>query len=270
MCRSGVAPILPFLPVYARQLGISELGVGAVYVILPVVAALLRPAVGALADATHRHKLVFLCLLVVTTVGYAALNFLPAAPPAPQAAAVQVDCYLETFIKQCAAEDAHCHAARLTAAVGSRNDTVTCSLSCARWPDCGEGESQWCRAGTPLSVELELAATDVQGRCLFVPVRNVSAAGGEPVHSPSCPRLESVSCSLSCQDRPLMQLLDGKPLDAGAYYRTGQFWVFLLFLILAWDGTSITIPLADTIAFKLLGEPPRRISKAFEAFTRRL
>ena len=95
------------------------MGVGAVYVILPVIAALMRPVVGALADATHRHKLVFLCLLVVTTIGYAALNFLPAAPAPPLTADVQLGCGPAAFVRQCAHREAHCHAARLSAAAGA-------------------------------------------------------------------------------------------------------------------------------------------------------
>ncbi|XP_043226818.1 major facilitator superfamily domain-containing protein 6-like [Amphibalanus amphitrite] len=252
----GVAPILPFLPVYARQLGISEVGVGAVYVVLPVVAALMRPVVGAIADATHRHKLVFFCLLVVTTVGYITLNFLPAAPPAPLAAAVQLKCGPAAFVKQCADREAHCHAARLTAAAGARNDTVRCELHCDRWPDCGT-QSDWCRpAGGQLPLQLNLSALDVEGLCLYLPLKDVPV-NGTVTHYPACVDPETTNCSLSCADRPLMKLLNGRPVDASAYYQTSQFWVFLVFLILAWDGTSITIPLADTIAFKLLDDPSK-------------
>ncbi|XP_037069943.1 major facilitator superfamily domain-containing protein 6-B-like, partial [Pollicipes pollicipes] len=253
----GVAPILPFLPVYAHQLGVSEVGVGTIYLALPVLASLMRPLVGGLADATHRHKLVFLLLLTVTTVGYAALHFLPPLPAAPSAlsADVQLDCGGQTFVRVCAGQHPSCHAQQLAAA--AHNATALCQLQCDQWPDCG---SAWCRSASvappPLQLQLDLNGADLEGRCLFLPVWNVS--GGEGPHSrPTCRSAQTVSCRLSCDDATLMKALDAKAVDTGAYYRTSQFWLMVLFLVLAWVGTSLSVPLADSIAFKLLDDPAR-------------
>ncbi|XP_037071402.1 uncharacterized protein LOC119092549 [Pollicipes pollicipes] len=253
----GVAPILPFLPVYAHQLGVSEVGVGTIYLALPVLASLMRPLVGGLADATHRHKLVFLLLLTVTTVGYAALHFLPPLPAAPSAlsADVQLDCGGQTFVRVCAGQHPSCHAQQLAAA--AHNATALCQLQCDQWPDCG---SAWCRSASvappPLQLQLDLNGADLEGRCLFLPVWNVS--GGEGPHSrPTCRSAQTVSCRLSCDDATLMKTLDAKAVDTGAYYRTSQFWLMVLFLVLAWVGTSLSVPLADSIAFKLLDDPAR-------------
>ncbi|XP_037071403.1 major facilitator superfamily domain-containing protein 6-A-like [Pollicipes pollicipes] len=68
---------------------------------------------------------------------------------------------------------------------------------------------------------------------------------------------QTVSCRLSCDDATLMKALDAKAVDTGAYYRTSQFWLMVLFLVLAWVGTSLSVPLADSIAFKLLDDPAR-------------
>lgn len=62
--NAGTAPIVPFLPVYARQLGFSSFVVGTVYAILPIFGMLSKPLFGAVADHFKQQKSLFLLFQV--------------------------------------------------------------------------------------------------------------------------------------------------------------------------------------------------------------
>lgn len=46
----GTGSVVPFMPVYARQLGFSTFVVGTIYSILPILGLVAKPLFGALAD----------------------------------------------------------------------------------------------------------------------------------------------------------------------------------------------------------------------------
>lgn len=47
---AGTAPVVPFMPTLARQLGFSTVVVGTVYTILPIIGLLVKPLFGFVAD----------------------------------------------------------------------------------------------------------------------------------------------------------------------------------------------------------------------------
>lgn len=47
---TGTAAVMPFMPVFARQLGFSPFVVGTIYTILPILGLVSKPLFGALAD----------------------------------------------------------------------------------------------------------------------------------------------------------------------------------------------------------------------------
>lgn len=46
----GTAPVVPFLPTYAKQLGFSSVVVGTIYTVLPITGMLAKPLFGVIAD----------------------------------------------------------------------------------------------------------------------------------------------------------------------------------------------------------------------------
>lgn len=62
--NAGSAPIVPFLPVYARQLGFSSFVVGTIYAVLPIFGMLSKPLFGAAADYFKQQKTLFLLFQV--------------------------------------------------------------------------------------------------------------------------------------------------------------------------------------------------------------
>lgn len=76
-----MGPILPFLPVYGKQLGVSPLIMGSITAILPILFLIAKPAFGFIVDYFRsRRKLIFIALLAVTSSCYILMYFLPALP----------------------------------------------------------------------------------------------------------------------------------------------------------------------------------------------
>lgn len=60
----AVGDLLPFIPLYMKQIGLSSTQTGIIYGIMPFVGFLVRPIIGALLDKFQKHKLgLFLCIL---------------------------------------------------------------------------------------------------------------------------------------------------------------------------------------------------------------
>ncbi|KYN05808.1 PREDICTED: major facilitator superfamily domain-containing protein 6 [Cyphomyrmex costatus] len=78
---AAMGPILPFLPVYGKQLGISPLVMGSITAILPILFLIAKPAFGFIVDYFYtRRKLIFIALLATTSSCYILMYFLPALP----------------------------------------------------------------------------------------------------------------------------------------------------------------------------------------------
>ena len=83
---SALAPLLPFLPVYAKQLGFDAFGVGVIFagnsirkktnyllvtiLVLPFTGMIAKPVAGWIADHFSRQKLVFIISIAFTGIGY--------------------------------------------------------------------------------------------------------------------------------------------------------------------------------------------------------
>ncbi|EZA54591.1 Major facilitator superfamily domain-containing protein 6-B [Ooceraea biroi] len=76
-----MGPILPFLPVYGKQLGVSPLIMGSITAVLPILFLIAKPAFGFVVDYFHsQRKLIFILLLAVTSGCYILMYFLPVLP----------------------------------------------------------------------------------------------------------------------------------------------------------------------------------------------
>lgn len=76
-----MGPILPFLPVYGKQLGVSPLIMGSITAILPILFLIAKPAFGFIVDYYRSwRKLIFVALLAATSGCYIFMYFLPAMP----------------------------------------------------------------------------------------------------------------------------------------------------------------------------------------------
>lgn len=78
---AAMGPILPFLPVYGKQLGISALIMGSITAILPILFLIAKPTFGFLVDYFYTwRKTIFIALLAVTSGCFICMYFLPVLP----------------------------------------------------------------------------------------------------------------------------------------------------------------------------------------------
>lgn len=63
---TGTAPIVPFVPTLAKQLGFSTVTVGTIYTFLPIFGLLAKPFFGAISDRFKVQKLLFLSFIILT------------------------------------------------------------------------------------------------------------------------------------------------------------------------------------------------------------
>ncbi|XP_046599209.1 major facilitator superfamily domain-containing protein 6 isoform X1 [Neodiprion lecontei] len=78
---AAMGPILPFLPVYGKQLGVSPVVMGSITAILPILFMIAKPMFGLLVDYFRScRKVLFIALLTATSLAFMFLHFLPSLP----------------------------------------------------------------------------------------------------------------------------------------------------------------------------------------------
>lgn len=81
---ASMGPILPFTIVFGKQLGISEIVMGTISAVLPLLFLVAKPAFGYLADYFQRQrKLLFMTLICIMCGSHILLYFVPAVKVRP-------------------------------------------------------------------------------------------------------------------------------------------------------------------------------------------
>uniref|UniRef100_A0A1B0GG72 Major facilitator superfamily associated domain-containing protein n=1 Tax=Glossina morsitans morsitans TaxID=37546 RepID=A0A1B0GG72_GLOMM len=88
--NAGTAPVVPFMPTLAKQLGYSSIVVGTMYTILAVIGMLTKPLVGFLSDRIliacfiafsisryQRHRMLFISCEILTGLAFFLITFTP-------------------------------------------------------------------------------------------------------------------------------------------------------------------------------------------------
>jgi len=122
---SGTAPVVPFMPVYARQLGFSGVIVGMIYTVLPITGMLAKPLFGAIADRLQLQKTLFLAFQIVTAISFFVIQFIPEIQA--ESALAVLDCDADTYFRFCSDNIDSCAAAHFTGETSS-NDTAICEV----------------------------------------------------------------------------------------------------------------------------------------------
>nr|XP_053638026.1 major facilitator superfamily domain-containing protein 6-like isoform X1 [Cherax quadricarinatus] len=266
---AGTAPVLPFLPVYGRQQGISPAGIGLIYTILPFVGLIVKTASGALSDWLRIHRGMFLSSIVVCLIGFFSIYFVPAVPQNSnqELAHVKLDCTQSaTFFKYCFSKD-KCGQNDFLDRI-SGNYTSTCEVRCHSDEEdiknicnawnlssvCQEGELNFTASST-------LSDYSLEHLCTFFPILEI-AVTGEEVSDPTCPAQTTINCTLLCKDNSLMSYLGAPltvpPTSIDELLSHHQFWLYVLCFIIAWCGLAVTVVMSDTVCFQLLGSEGNR------------
>ncbi|XP_016843921.1 major facilitator superfamily domain-containing protein 6 [Nasonia vitripennis] len=216
---AAMGPILPYLPVYGKQLGVSPAVMGSITAVLPLLFLVAKPAFGFVVDHFRAwRRAIFVGLLATTSGCYVLMYFLPSlpAPVLPDKG--------EFFNVSCSAIE-RCSTMRI-------NVTDSCEDD-GRISDC-----VWiCRDAGNFSAQAFFrtsreASFDKHSSC-FVSESN----------STYC--LEDDVCQITCDD---------SKHESACIYWSLTFLGFVLLMALGNIGFNVSNCISDAICFDVLGE----------------
>lgn len=261
--NAGTAPVVPYLPTYARQLGFSSVVVGLIYTILPIMGMLAKPLLGAVADHFRRQKMMFIFCEVLVLVTFFAIQFIPEVPVESKSL-TKFDCGEgESFINVCGRESSgKCDAERVKAdgISGALQCEMTCSVTdpamfadmCKYW-----NVSDYCKNQTnslSMTAVASLNHTTSVDSCLYFPVHEVKLMNSDVVN-PSCSAVRHLMCDTFCNNTVINNMITVNE-EIGDVAGLYQFWLFFLLMILSWVGMAVVVSVGDAICFGMLGDQP--------------
>ncbi|XP_055708633.1 major facilitator superfamily domain-containing protein 6 isoform X2 [Phlebotomus papatasi] len=269
--NAGTAPIVPFMPTFARQLGFSTVIVGTVYTILPIVGMLAKPTFGAIADRFQRQKLLFLLFLILTAVSFFAIMFIP---PIPADSSVEFHCNGGAVdLKHCPKEGEHLDSTVIEKLQGE-DSILRCDLQCKAEPwmwgvICDHWNvSQYCKdhvndAEFSLTAVTKIRDLKLMEECLYIVVveGDFGSAGLSNLFCPShlnnkTTKYFKTPCTVHCDHEEINHLITETNIEnrdvAGLY----QFWLLFMFLVASWVGMAVVVSVGDAICFEMLDDKP--------------
>lgn len=253
-CIVATAPVIPFLPVLARQLGFSGTVVGIIYTILPICGMLAKPLMGAIADRFRLKKTLFIIFQVLTALALLPINHIPAVPRQSHAhfACDRGAAVFDTSSNNSAPRVDKCVVERLKVEKGEgelRCEALCPSLGDQVWPPGGQSH---------FTAYISADKVDVLNNILFLPVDDVVLSNG--TREKACLGLSSrlsAACDLRCDSPTIVEAMEVSHVqslaDAVGLY---QFWLFLWLAVSAWVAMAVVVSIGDAICFELLGDRP--------------
>ena len=264
--RKGTAPVVPFIPVFAKQLGYSASIVGLVYFVLPLVGMLAKPLFGAIADRFHKQKFLFLLFQFITIVAFCGILLIPAIP-----AQSEFHCHEgENLLKFCPPKVEDMNDCTVSSIISNpSNTTFECRMKCRKndmWSTMCEN---WNIPGlcgmTSSSVVIDtlIAHNKItlgDDQCFYLLFHNATINNqNTSLYCPGNHKDETVfkmNCGVTCKDDTINEVLSGAT-DAQVK-STYQFWTFFLLLMISWAGMAVVVSIGDAICFEMLGDKPQR------------
>ncbi|KAK2713452.1 major facilitator superfamily domain-containing protein 6-like isoform X1 [Artemia franciscana] len=247
--NAGTAAWMPFIPVFARQIGISEVGVGAMYAAFPFGGLILRPICGAIADKFQIHRFIFLFSILVMTLGFAGPGFIP---PLPHEQKGHFHCTpLDSYLTVKAGDDCLLHQLQETP------DSMKCDLLChplneVQPEDC----TAWglvheeCSEIISMAGYFNLSKADKLNDTLYFKIDELHV--GHNLTEPRCANRTEFHCDISCNNTYLMTHVR-TPVPVESPYGTDQFIALFSLTFIAWSFFSVSVSMSDSLTFAVLG-----------------
>jgi len=267
--NAGTAPVVPFIPTLAKQLGFSSVVVGSIYAFLPVMGMFAKPAFGALADRLHCQKAMFICFLVITMISFFGI---PWIPPLPATSKAEVHCaHYNSDIQICSEKlQDKCFTERI-ADKYKANESVQCTMDCAvnqtfRQSVCDDWKLPYCNSNVttpksekkPIKFFSKIYPNQIMqnDQCVLIQMHQVSS-DGKSWHGPFCnSSFLKANCSLECASTLITDISTNPKIPDSEVASLYQFWLFFVLLVLSWIGMAVVVSVGDAICFELLGDTP--------------
>ncbi|XP_016983471.1 major facilitator superfamily domain-containing protein 6-B isoform X1 [Drosophila rhopaloa] len=265
--NAGTAPVVPFMPTLAGQLGYSPAVVGTMYMILPIIGMLAKPLFGYIADRYHRHRSLFLGGQVLTGIAFFLIMFVPGMEkPLPK---VEFHCHAGVSELRFCSEYGECVERNLERYYGNR--TLDCHLNCEAQPfmwdiacqDWLQNKTDNCaanRTNPQIEFGTSINMKDIEDikDCLFFKVpRDQGQIAGQNVtlYCPADKEYFKTNCTMDCQEDYLKeQLAESAVINTSSAMSMPKFWLFFGLLIFSWIGMAVVVSIGDAICFGILGD----------------
>lgn len=261
---SGTAPVVPFVPVFAKQLGYSASVVGLIYFVLPVVGMIAKPLFGAIGDRYHKQKFLFLLFQFLTIIAFCSILLIPAVP-----AQSEFHCHEgESLLKFCPQEEMN-NCTLNTVIDNPSNTTFQCRMKCHKNDMFSTICDNWnvpglcAMSSSTVVMDTQIAHNKISladDTCLYLLFHNATINKQDTsLYCPGNRKDEAVfkmNCGVTCADDNVNELLSG---TIGSQVKsTYQFWTFFSLLMISWAAMAVVVSVGDAICFEMLGDKPQR------------
>ncbi len=234
---------IPYATLYSYHLGLAPSQVGLIWGLEPLVSFLCSPLWGSIADKYSKHKQIFMSFLVIGSVLYMSLLFVPPANLSTPVQSSNANCTVNTDVKSCLipkidnANDAYikfCETMCMTDKVDSKNfSSFVCDDN-----------------GSLINCDICLG-DDANVQTYLETTANDTVTISSPSAKVICNKWSNNSCdSLKC-----CNCEDVLSEDSGSLLLT--FGLCICLVLVGTVFQSITIPFIDALCFGILAEKGR-------------
>ena len=272
---------MPYIPTYARQLGVPSSGVGIMYAVFPFIglvwillfyfqmttfiviiemSQIAKPSFGALVDKFKKGKIIFISAIICTAIFFGSISFIP---PKTTEAFMELECNGNTHLKICNVSEP-CVLDKIEMEFQDE-EIMECKLLCSD-PNplfleqmCNEWNiSETCYSNLThieMTTLSNITDSNFEESCLYFPFGSVMYNSTE-VKNPQCyGQIPPIQCSVLCNSSTVMGLIQNSIIEQldEPYYKTIQFQMLFGLMAGAWAAQAVVVSLSDAICFKLLG-----------------
>ncbi|XP_032592051.1 major facilitator superfamily domain-containing protein 6 isoform X2 [Drosophila grimshawi] len=237
--NAGTAPVVPFMPQLAQQLGYSPVVVGTIYMILPIIGLLAKPIFGYIADRYHKHRFLFLAGQLLTAVAFFLIMFVPSVEKP------QLKCHDGfTNIQYCTGGNASDTKTQV-----ETHRTLGCNMHCQMEQTMWDIVCQYWLKNTTSNCITTREILE-SGNCLhFMIPQNLGTQDAQNV-SMYCPQSKEMykpSQEVYLKEIPTV-------INTSSAMAMPEFWFFFSLLIVSWVGMAVVVSIGDAICFGILGD----------------
>ncbi|KAJ8684289.1 hypothetical protein QAD02_020081 [Eretmocerus hayati] len=240
---AAMGPILPFLPVYGKQLGVSPLVMGSVSSLLPIVYLIAKPCFGLIMDRfSSKRKPIFVGLLAATSGCFVLMHFLPAGPVSQEQAPLPTG-GIFTNVSRCIADRiASCFSDQKIRVIDwCEGENATVATSSCEWR---------CQLSDNFNQTIHFFSEGVGDDGVARLTQNTTCTAdfmdynsAETKDLPKCN--EDDPCQVFCQQH------QG---TSDCLYGSPAFWGFIVIMFLGNVGFNVSNCISDAICFDVLGK----------------
>ncbi|XP_067134755.1 major facilitator superfamily domain-containing protein 6-like isoform X1 [Centruroides vittatus] len=219
---AGIACIVPYLPLYGKQLGISATGIGIIYSVIPCFSLATKPLFGWLADRFKKEKVLFAILIFTVIIFYISLIFIP---PLRRNNTITLEQGCDIYTPTLDYPNMTCSS--------DFNKTLTCSKKCV---DCAINDVG--------NITCEESSNENTLNVTLITLNHRSTFNLSEV-SIDCVSNHTSHCEIVCD-------CDERCCQGDKEYETNQFWLFFLANVFAGVGRRTLHSLTDALCYDML------------------